>query len=133
MTDGGRLVAINHVELESPRGIENELLWFYGDLLGLDPKPAIAEGDTSVPSLLRFRSEPWELRITLLDEPHVDPVACRAVFEISRLERAAEMLQERRYAFTWHHGLRGTDRSISVIDPGGHRVVIRQWWPWALL
>jgi len=57
----------------------------------------------------------------------------RAILEVSDIERAAERLEERRYEITWHHGLRGTDRSLSVLDPASHRVVIRRWWPWTLL
>lgn len=133
MSAGGRLVAINDVELHSPSRTAAELLWFYGELLGLAPVSRVADEDGSLPAMLNFRSEQLELRITLADGPPADPVACRAAFEVPHLDCVAEMLRDRGYAFTSHRGMRGTDRSISVIDPGGHRVVIRRLWPWALL
>ena len=133
MSVGGRLVAINHVELRSPPGIETELHWFYGELIGLAPVPQLADGAGSVPPMLRFRSEQLELRVTMVDGTLVDPVPFRVVVEVPQLPLAAEMLQDRGYAFAWHRGMLGTDRSISVIDPGGHRVAIRRLWPWTLL
>lgn len=133
MSAGGRLIAINHVELRSPPGIETELLWFYGELIGLGPVSRVAADGGSVPAMLRFHSEQLELRITMVEGPPADPVPCRVHLEVPQLPLVAEMLQDRGYVFTSHRGMRGTDRSISVIEPGGHRAVIRRLWPWTLL
>ena len=133
MSGGGRLIAVNHVELRSPPGTEAELLWFYGELIGLAPMSRNADDGVVAPAMLRFRSDQLELRITLADGPPPDPVPCRVHLEVPQLNLVAEMLEDRGYAISTHRGMRSTDRSISVIEPTGHRTVIRRLWPWTLL
>lgn len=135
----GRLIAVSHVHLEAAPGIEPELHWFYGDLIGLrlvevslSPSEAgaagLAEADT-----IRFRSDRTELRIKVTEDPDVDPIACRAYFEVPFLAEVAEVLDERKYEYELCQGLRFTDRYLSLLDPAGNRVILRRHWPTSFL
>ena len=77
---------------------------------------------------LRFRSALLELRFRIVEAPRLDPVAVRLTLSVPSLAEAAEALSDRSMRFDWERGLSYTDRRLSVIDPAGHRVALRQEW-----
>jgi hypothetical protein len=81
-----------------------------------------------VAGTLRFRSARVELRILLKPDPDVDPVRRRAVVSVRSLEAVAATLDERGMAYTRLSGLTWTDRRLSLLDPGGNRVELKQEW-----
>ncbi len=128
MDHRGRLIAINDVELQSPVGVDSELAWYYGEFIGLRSLGGSAKIDG--PAVLRFRSDRLELRISITKRPVIEPIGCRARFEVPSLDEAAQTLRERRYPFDWLHGLRASDRALLLLDPAGNRVMVRRLWGW---
>jgi catechol 2,3-dioxygenase-like lactoylglutathione lyase family enzyme len=126
MSSRGRLVAVNHVELEAPPDLADAMTWFYGDLLQL---AQIRTNDESTTNVLRFRSDRLELRVTLTDDPKIESVDRRACVEVPSIEDVAAILEDRKYEFSWHRGLQLTDRSLELLDPAGNRVEVRRHWP----
>lgn len=119
-------MAIDHVELQAPPGIESELRWFYADFAGLHP---VDNPESTKPEGLTFRSDRIELRITILDHPAIESVDCRLTLAMPSLEEAAEMLEDKKYSFQWYRGLSFTDRALILHDPAGNRTMIRRLWP----
>lgn len=101
--------------------------WFYGEFLGLQPVGGPPLASEAVP-VLRYRSERFELRIAVVDQPAVNPVPRRLTVEVPSLEQAAAILDERKYAYDWLQGLSFTDRAIVLLDPAEHRVMLRRSW-----
>lgn len=125
MPERGRLIAVNDVELESRPGIEEELLWFYGEVGCLE---TAAAASVDGHHLLRFKSDRVELRILVVEPASVESVACRISLEIPSIIEAAVLLEERGYPFAWYRGLRYTDRSLRLLDPAGNRAELRPMW-----
>lgn len=124
----GRLNAVANVELEARPGIEQQFVWFYGEFVGLrivDPSETI----DGVP-VLRFKSDRVELRIRFVAEPRIESIDHRVNLGVPSLEAAAMVLEERKHPFDWMHGIAATDRALSLLDPGGNRVMIRVLRPW---
>jgi catechol 2,3-dioxygenase-like lactoylglutathione lyase family enzyme len=126
-----RVQAIDHVDLEAAPGSQAALRWFYSELAGLACVED-SDGEAAVP-LLRFRSERIELRIRLVERPHLEPVAGRVVLLVASLARAVELLTEQKMAFTRISGIQYTDRRLSLLDPAGNRVELKQAWPYGML
>jgi len=129
----GRIIAVDHVELQAPLGAEPDLLWFYGELIGLKiarPEPSDSASSAKV---LRFRSDRCELRISLVEQPKVEAIASRAFFEVPNFTKVMDILEERRYDYEYFRGLAFTERHLSLLDPAGNRVLIRRYWPTAFL
>ena len=123
---GGRLLALDDVKLQTGPGRQEQLLWFYGEVIGLKPLAAEPDGSGRV---LRFKSERLELCFSVVSISAVDSLACRASFEVPSLSQAARMLTERRHPFVWCRGIVRTDRRLSALDPVGYRVDVRRHWP----
>lgn len=83
--------------------------------------------------MIRFRSDRMELRIKVTEDPDIEPIACRAYFEVPFLNEVMEDLEERKYPHELFRGLRYTDRHVSLLDPAGNRVILRRYWPTPLL
>ena len=92
-----RLQAIDHVNIEVLSGLEEELLWFYGELGKLEG----VEAERRTANLLTFRSERLELRIHIVDAPRIEPVACRVTLAVPSLTEAAELSKERLIASSY--------------------------------
>ena len=105
-----------------------ELDWFFCALVGLQRIETSSEpGD-----IRRFRSDRLELRIKMSADPIIERIACRAVFEVPSLDAAAALLIERAYPFVETRGLRATERSLTLFEPGGNRVALGRRWAHAL-
>ncbi len=128
-----QIVAVDHVVLEGSPACEPDLVWLYQEVVGLSPLGADAGGFATASDevWLRFRSGNLELRYRLVARPKLDPVACRLLVEVASLSQAAEALEERGLAFEHLRGLNFTDRRLSMLDPGGNRIEIKQHWPGA--
>jgi hypothetical protein len=124
MPIASRLVAIDHVEIESGLGIEGRLRWFYGRVAGLSE---VAKSSPQT-NELRFKSERIELRISMVGNPRIESTACRVSIEVPSLLVVAEVLDECRHSFVWYRGLCYTDRYLSLLDPAGNRVELRRRW-----
>lgn len=124
-----RIVAVDHVHLEVPRGHAERLTWFYGEVGGLALVPRRIGDDF----LLRFRSGPLELRVREVDHPIIDGVDCRLTILVDSLSLARELLEEARLEFEPISPTVLTDRRLSLHDPVGHRVEFKQFWPYAPL
>lgn len=120
-----RIQAVDHVNMEAPLGVEDGLRWFYGEVVGLEEIPP-ARGTEPV---LCFRSGNLELRIRLLPRPNVDPMDGRLTLMVQFLSEAKRLLDERHVSYEPLHGLDWTDRRVSLLDPGGNRVELKQQWP----
>jgi extradiol dioxygenase family protein len=122
-----RIEAVEQVQLEASVTRADELRWFYGELLGLT---AVAGPTTDG---LRFRSDRLFLHIRLSHHPQLEPIAVRAVLLVPSLAAAAESLAQREIPFVRMSGLNATERRLSLLDPGGNRVELKQAWPVAPL
>lgn len=116
-----RIQAVDHVNVESPRGLDDELRWFYGEIAELEERPA----DATMGPGICFRSERIELRIRFSPEPRIESVDCRVIVGVSSIDEAADRLSERKTPFQRLSGLAGSDRRIQVLDPAGNRVELR--------
>ncbi len=125
MTSDRRLIAIDHIELQAPPGIESELRWFYVDFAGLHP---VDNPQSTKPEVMTFRSDRIDLRITILDHPAIESVDGRLTLLMPNLEEAAEMLKDKNYSFHWYRGLSFTDRALILHDPAGNRTTFRRLW-----
>lgn len=119
-----RIQAVDHVTLEGRPGDEAALQWFYGEVAKLDPVP----GDGRPQTMLCFRSCRLELRVRIVEEPDIDPIASRAVIAVPSLEEAVEQLEERKVPYERLTGLAYTDRRIAVRDVAGNRIELKQEW-----
>lgn len=117
-----RIQAVDHVNIEAPFGIDDELRWFYGEIAELEERPV--EGPAG-PGLC-FRSERIELRIRFVEDPQIEAVACRVIVSVSQMAEATERLEERKVPFQQLSGLGWSDRRIQVLDPAGNRTELKQ-------
>jgi hypothetical protein len=128
-----QIVAVDHVVLEGGPDAAADLVWLYQDVVGLrrlDEQTTPSAADV-VESWLCFRSGDLELRYRLRPRPSVESVACRLVVEVTSLPQAVEALEDRRMPFERLRGLNFTDRRVSLLDPAGNRIEIKQHWPGA--
>ncbi len=119
-----RIVAVNHVEMETYAGCEEALRWFYAEVVGLD----LIEEPPHTPTRVRFRSAELELRYSFLPQPRIDSTAHRITLLVNSLWETRKVLAEARMAYTPVAGIAFTDRFLSLLDPGGNRVALRQVW-----
>ena len=134
-----RIVAVDHVNLEAPLGVEELVRWFYADLCGLDPvgKSSVGEADEGGDPdggagegiELRFRSEQLEVRIRIRRRPRIESVACRLTIRVEDLHETREQLEERRIPYEALTGVTYSDRRIAVLDPAGNRIELKHGWP----
>lgn len=122
-----RILAVEHVELESPFGLESDVRWFYGELAALDEVAAAPE---SASSAIAFRSARIELRIRFLETPQIDEVKLRTTILVPSLRDVIHECRARRIDFTPISGVVWTDRRIQLLDPAGNRVELKQSWPY---
>lgn len=118
--------AIDDVHIEGPRNVQDALLWFYGELVGLQ----LCENDS--PNRLLFKSDRLRLSIAMCTGPSIEGVAHRVHCLVASLEQIAEELEQRHHEFQWIRGLQFTDRAISLLDPAGNRVMLRPKYSAAL-
>lgn len=132
-----RIVAVDHVHLEAPLGVEDLLHWFYADLCGLDPlcgldaagQPGAGEVELGVELELRFQSEHLEVRIGIRRRPRIESVACRLTIRVEDLHGTREQLEERRIPYESLTGVTLSDRRIGLCDPAGNRIELKHGWP----
>ena len=125
----GIIQAVDHVRLEAPSALraqlEEELRWFYGELIGLVEQPPGKAGDDS--EALSFRSEQrLKLTVVFVENPTIDPVAIRMTYVVRSLRNARASLGEQGFEVEMFTGQSRSDRALSTLDPIGHRVLIRQ-------
>jgi len=125
-----RILAVEHISLESPPGLEGEHRWFYGELAELEE--VVREKQAGHP-LLVFFSRPIELRIRITPEPDIRSTKTSVVILVSSLSTAMGQCRERRIDYIRLSGIDSTDRRIQLLDPGGNRVELKQYWPYAPL
>lgn len=123
-----RIVAVDHVHLDVPPGLAEALTWFYGDLGGLE----LLSGDAG-PFRLRFKSGRLELRLREVSEPEIDGVEVRVTLLVDSLAQTRELLDEGRWTYERISPIAMTDRRIQLLDPAGHRVELKQYWPYGPL
>jgi hypothetical protein len=130
-TARARLIAVDDVNIEASPHAAEEIAWFYGDLVGLQPaaRPAGPGERSTMADRLCFRCERHQLCVSLVECPHIETVATRVHFEVTSLEDVARALDERGHAWEWLRGLSFTDRSLMLLDPAGNRVRLRKLWP----
>ena len=115
--------AIDRIAMEAPVGVEDELCWFYGDLVGLE-RVSLDQSANE----LGFRSARIELRIEIKPEPRIEPTRRRALISVGSLVWVIEQLDGRGLAYVRLSGLNRTDRRVSLLDPAGNRVELKQEW-----
>ena len=117
-----RIQAVDHVNIESPCGLDEALRWFYTEIAELQEQPL----DAGLCPGICFRSVRIELRIRYSDEPQIESVDCRVILGVNSVDEASERLTERKTPFQRLSGLSMSDRRIQVLDPAGNRVELRQ-------
>jgi hypothetical protein len=95
---------------------------FYHEILGLPPWPA----DEQIIGGVGFGNPRRGLYLQLRHDPTVDSARRRLTVVVPSLAEIAERLQEADFAFSWHHGFGGPDQWLTVADPDGHLVEVRQ-------
>ena len=120
-----RIQAVDHIHVEARPGLEEELIRFYTEVGGLE---CVADGDGDPPGLC-FRSAHLQLHIRLVDNPRVEPLARRMTLAVESLAETSKLLEERSISYLRLPGLWYTDSRLSVCDPAGHRVELKQQWP----
>lgn len=120
-----RIIAVDHVCIEVPPGLEDALRWFYVDVCGLEEITSESMGEDS----LRFRSEGLEIRVRALPNPWIEPMRRRLSIAVDSLNYSMTLLEERWVPFSKITGFTYTDRRIQTTDPAGHAIEIRQYWP----
>ena len=130
-----QIVAVDHVELEGSPAAESDLLWLYAEMVGLARMESWPAGEGDDPEgfgpRLRFRSGNIELRYHLRPDPETESVACRLTVAVPSLAFLESVLQERSWEYQRIRGLGHTDRRLSMLDPAGNRIEIKQDWPWS--
>lgn len=126
-----RIVAVDHVCLEASRGLDEELTWFYGELLDLEIVADELQEHDGI--WLRFRSGRLELRVQLVDNPKIEAVACCVTILVLSLFEVQEVLNDRRVRYHRFTGMSYTDRRIGLLDPAGNRLELKQQWPFGPL
>lgn len=119
-----RILAVEHVKLEGRAGGEEALRWFYQEVVGL----GLVEEPPQPSPRLRFRSAELELRYAILPEPLIEVIDHRVTLVVNSLERTRTLLDQAGAEYAVVTGLCYTDRWLSLLDPGGNRVAIRQAW-----
>ena len=117
--------AIDHIRVEAQYGREEELIDFYTEVGGLE---YVEDGEADSATLC-FRSAQLSLHIRMVDNPQVDSVARRMTLAVDSLAKASKLLEERSVPYLRLPGLWYTDTRLSVCDPAGHRVELKQQWP----
>jgi len=113
--------ALERITLEAAPAVADDLVRFYRDVIALDLV-------VQAPDHLCFRSAQVSLMIVLRGTPTVEPTRRRATLSVRSLSAAAERLEEARLVFTRVSGLSWTDRRLSLLDPAGNRVELKQEW-----
>lgn len=117
-----RIQAVDHVNLESPFGLDEDLRWFYGEVAELEEKPWEAPHGPGI----CFGSEQIELRIRFSTEALIEAVDCRVILAVASIEDATAMLSERHVECYCVSGLSWSNRRIQVLDPAGNRIGLKQ-------
>ncbi len=120
-----RILAIEHVNLEAAPGLNEDLTWFYTEVAGLDRLDNVC---VDAPQMC-FKSARIELRFHIKEDPRIDPVACRLAILVRCLPETIDLLVERKIAYESLCGLTFMDRRITVLDPAGNRLELKQEWP----
>jgi hypothetical protein len=120
-----RIQAIDHIRVEAPHGLEEELIDFYTEVGGLE---YVEDGEADSAKLC-FRSAQLTLHIRMVDNPQVDSLARRMTLAVDSLAEASKSLDERSVPYLRLPGLWYTDARLSLCDPAGHRVELKQQWP----
>ena len=124
-----RLNAVENIRIESPLGLDDDHRWFYGEV-GVLQECVALPGDGIVTA---FRSARVELLIVACESPRIIDVRRRLTLSVPSLEKAAELLDERRYEVTRLSALGWTDRRLRTRDRAGNVVELKQFWPEAPL
>lgn len=119
-----RIVAVDHVELQARPDSAAGINWFYADFLGFQP----VQQPQGAAVALRFRSADLEVRYRLLEDAVIEPVDHRVTLLVPSLLAARKVLDKARITYDLIRGMAFTDRCLSLLDPGGNRVALRQMW-----
>lgn len=120
-----RIIAVDHVNLEAPPGLRDQLTFTYVELGQLDPLPWTAQDDTAG---LRFGSEGIELWIREREAPRIEAIKPRIRIAVDKLADVEAALEERHIEFDRVSGIGITDRRVSLLDPAGNRLEFKQAW-----
>ncbi len=118
-----QIQAVDHIVMEAHPSTQEGLIWFYRDLVGLELSADYAEG-----LMLSFQSARIRLEIRLMESPRVHENGCRLVVSVRDLEWVGKVLEAERIAYQPLSGMTWTDRRLTLLDPGGNRVELKQEW-----
>jgi hypothetical protein len=136
-----QIQAVQHVVLEAHPSSRDALIWFYSELAELPCIPAeqsesarrrmpeaSAGAQASSVASLCFRSARIELCIVFKDHPRIEQNQRRVLVSVRDLEATVGVLEDREMEYQRISGWGWTDRRVSLIDPGGNRVELKQEW-----
>ncbi len=118
-----QIIAVDTVVMQASPAAGERLIWFYRDLVGLTLIEETLDTDH-----LGFQSALLELRIELREDPTSHAVRRQGLFSVRSLEETAKTLEEEGMPYDRVRGWSWTDRRLSLLDPGGNRVELKQEW-----
>jgi hypothetical protein len=120
-----RLEVLKDIRIAAPDGLEGELRFFYGKILGLPEEPS--EGTPR--ERLCFSGREYRLVVEAAEMLPPPEMRRRAVLAVGSLPDIAELLEEHKIGYKRETGLSLSDRRLHVTDPAGNRLELRQTWP----
>ena len=120
-----RLEALKDVNIVAAAGLEDELRFFYEEILGLPEDPSADSGRDR----LYFWGKDYRLVVETIEAPRRPDMRRRAVLAVMSLADVEELLQEHDVDYVKETGLWLSERRLHVTDPAGNRLEIRQTWP----
>jgi hypothetical protein len=115
-----RLIAVEHVRMLAPRGLDEKLDSFYVGLLGFDRYcgPEAGEGEQV------FRAENFLLRFRLVDPPLIHDTLRPQGIEVNDLAELEKKFMEAELEYTRERGITPGRETLLLLDPAGNWIEI---------
>jgi len=115
-----RLLAVEHVRMLAPRGVEEKLDAFYVGLLGFDRYC----GDESPEGELAFRAENFLLRFHFVDPPLIHDTLRPQGIEVNDLLELEKKFMAAELEYTRERGITPGRETLLLLDPAGNWIEI---------
>jgi len=122
-----RLIAVEHVRMLAPRGVDEKLDAFYVGMLGFDRYCGFADtADTTdtADGELAFRAENFCLRFRFVDPPLIHETLRPQGIEVNDLLELEKKFIEAELEYTRERGITPGRETLLLLDPAGNWVEI---------
>ncbi len=116
---------VREVRVGIPRQRLDDVLRFYGTLLGLQPWPP----ERQIPCGYGVGNPHCGLFFEFRHDPQVDPIARRFTLIIPDMNRIEKRLQQQEWHYQKLHGIDLSNQCLLVHDPVGHLIELRESQP----